>query len=202
MLKKVSLFGLAVAAILFSGCATKYSLVLPADEKLCKKAGIQNQKCFNNAKDTDFIVLGRGDVSLAATHTNINNATKAVLQIAAKSTLDAGKAYFAISHPSIISNVDGAMINTPQEFLEKCEISMLNIMYNKSPCNIMQNNRESLIMIRMYKERPNEFLTFDAQEVVDYLTSTENLQETDYVSIFPSEAIYDEKRRMYIHKGF
>jgi hypothetical protein len=174
--------------------------VLPANEDLCQKAKIDHPKCQDNTKDTDYVVTGRGDSSMV-THIGINNSAKAVLQVAAKGTIDAGKSYFAISYPSVISNVDGAMINTAKEFLEKCEINLLNITYDKSPCKIMRNSRESLMMIRMYDERPNDFLTYDAQEVMDYLTSTENLQETDYVSMYPSDEAFNEKRKMYIHKG-
>lgn len=187
MRTKFYVIGVLSIGLFFSGCGSKAGSVLPANEKLCQIVKYKNDYCQNN-QDV-YVVEGLGDANII-THMNLNNSTRAVLQIAAKTTLDKGKKYFAIIEPSLLSNSGASMINTAQEYLKKCEIGLDGSFFNGDPCSLhIRSPRIGIMMIKIFEEQPSEILTFNAKEVMDYLKESDKLQEAGYRTIGSKEIL-------------
>jgi hypothetical protein len=165
-MKKV--LGLSVATICvltLSGCSGK-SGALVVNEKSCQVAKYKNAYCEQKDKDT-YIVDALGEAS-SFTHTNLNNSVRASLQVSAELTLQKDMKYFAIIEPKSVSNMNGSMITSVKEYLDKCEFAMFeNVVSSK--CDIHRMPRRTMLMIKLYKEQPSDVLTFNAQNVISDL---------------------------------
>jgi len=178
---KSYIIGVASIGLLLSGCGSKAGAVLPANQKSCQILKYQNEYCQNN-QDV-YVIEGLGDPSII-THINLNNSTIAALQIAAKTTLDKEKRFFSIIEPNILSNTNGSMINNAQEYFKKCEIGLDGAFINRDPCSLhIRNARTGIMMIKVFDKQPSDTLTYDAQEVMDYLKQSDKLQEAGYKTL-------------------
>jgi len=76
-----------------------------------------------------------------------------------------------IAYPTLLSNFQGSLINTPEAYLKKCEISAGNVLtFNADPCDLHpRKKREATLLIATYKEQPSNVLTFNAKETLTYL---------------------------------
>ena len=161
----IALLILINAIFIFSGCAGKSSAYF-VNEQSCKVAKYNNVFCTQ--KDTDiYIVDALGEYS-SFVHVNLNHSIRAALQVSAELTLSKEMNYFAIIEPMSVSNVNGSMINSTKEFLDKCEFAMFENAFS-SKCNLHTMPRRTQLMIKLYKEQPVNVLTFNAQNVLNDL---------------------------------
>jgi hypothetical protein len=177
--------GIVGAGFLFTGCSSKggYTFELKQDVMKCSNHFNRNKidsSVCELAKDNNLmVVVGIGDASMLTTGA-FNNSTAAAIQVAAEATLKREHNYFAIVLPEQISNFKGSMINTPEEFFKKCEIDLGNVFsFNKSPCRIQYvsgSPRNGRMIISTYLEQPNDTLTFNAKEVLEYLHTEKKYQ--------------------------
>ncbi|MCT7472626.1 hypothetical protein [Aliarcobacter cryaerophilus] len=165
-IKNLLVLGIASSAMfIFSGCSGK-SGALVANEKSCQVAKYKNAYCSQQNVDT-YIVDALGESSTFV-HTNLNNSVRASLQVSAELALQKDMKYFAIIEPQSVSNVNGSMVTSVKEFLDKCEFAMLEN-YTTSKCDIHRIPRRTMLMIKLYKEQPKDILTFNAQNVLNDL---------------------------------
>lgn len=178
MEKQIGLISVSISTLfLFTGCGPKYSegIVLPKYEKFCIEQKIANKKVCNFiSKDKKEALLIRGVSSRSSyllTSKAINNYMYATLQTAADTTIMKNANYFSILAPSKISNLEGILINTPKEFIEKCEISIKDaLIFNINKCGMRKSPRPtSDLVIQLYKSKPHNIITYDAKEVITYL---------------------------------
>jgi len=103
---------------------------------------------------------------------NVKTRNIHLLQNSADLTLNEGFKYFAIGLPHEMSNMNGQTMNTAEEFIEKCTPSEAQIFdVGNGRCGLEGSIQWVGIVIATYKERPLEYMTYDAQEVRDYLIS-------------------------------
>ena len=116
-------------------------------------------------------------------HTAHNNVLAATIQAAAETTLIKGKKYFAILSPSQMSNSNGVLINTPQEYFKKCEVSLTDILtFQSKGCNLIPRRNNGIMTIKIFDEKPNDILVYDAKEVVKYLKDNDKYDENGKVT--------------------
>ena len=164
-------FGLlgAGAIALLSGCTSKiysctYKDGFPKGDK-------EHVAIFVNAKESWRSPSAGYNVKTRETH---------LLQNMADTTLKHSYKYFAIASPhNKVNNVGGSLINTPEGFLEACAPSSANpFTFGNSPCGYSAEGAMSYATLYVYNERPHDVLTYDAQEVKDYLIKN-NLWRSD-----------------------
>ena len=156
---------IGITIFFMSGCSGKSSAIV-VNERNCQIAAYNNNYCSEKESDT-YIVDALGEYN-SFIHTNFNNSIRAGLQVSSELTLQKGMRYFAIIEPKSVSNVNGSMINTTKEFLDKCEFAMFENLVS-SKCNLHTKPRRTQLMIKLYKEPQPNVLTFDAQNVLNDL---------------------------------
>ena len=111
---------------------------------------------------------------------NVKTRNIHVLQNAADLTLKEGFKYFAIGRPLAISNMDGqTTMNTVEEFIDKCTPSEAQIFdVGNGRCGFDGEKVWASMIFSVYKERPLDYLTYDANEVKEYLIA-HNLYRSD-----------------------
>lgn len=175
-MKKLLLSILSLGFIfLFTGCGARNGYAFKMTKDLDKCIAHSNKYKENSAfcaltPDHDLInIEGIGDNS-SFTIPQYNNSTAAGLQVAAEATLQKKHNYFAIAYPPKLSNFHGSLINTPEGYFEACNINTGNVFsFNVDPCNFHYRPRVANIVIETYKERPEDVLTYDANEILEYL---------------------------------
>lgn len=166
---------------LFTGCTShSESLALPKNVNYCNQSVssifIDKTACkYTEDKET---ILVRGVSNLSSygfRHLDYNNSTYATLQAAAESTIIKGNKYFTIISPEEISNKNGSLMNTADEFMEKCDTTIADIFTFKwGKCGLHKKNRfVGNMAIHMFKKAPSNVLVYNAQEIVDYLKTKE-----------------------------
>jgi len=177
MKKMILILTVAMGAMFFTGCSQKGSGVeLNNNKKTCQvkfKKFLRDDSVCELAEDNNLIlVTATGEYSMA-TQSSFNNSTIAGLQVASELTLKKKDNYFAIAHPSTLSSFQGSLINTPQEYIKKCEINIGNMLtFNQDPCRLHPQNSKPRVVrlaITTYKEQPINVLTFNAKETLTYL---------------------------------
>lgn len=93
------------------------------------------------------------------------------LESAATATLKRGYRYFAIVKPDVISNINGSILNTAQEILDKCLPSSANVLNigNAGLHKCGTYNTKASLLIALYNSNQTDFTVFDAKKVLDYL---------------------------------
>lgn len=165
MKKIVALLITTISVLILTGCSGKSGAII-VNEKSCQVAKYKNVFCEQKDKDT-YIVDALGESS-TFTHINLNNSVRASLQVSAELTLQKNMKYFAIIEPQSVSNLNGSMITSVKEYLEKCEFAVFEHVVS-SKCDIHRMPRRTQLMIKLYKEQPSDILTFNAQKVIDDL---------------------------------
>lgn len=171
MIKKLSLFGLAVAAVVFSGCTKTYvsTALKPSAPEAIEKTLLVTT--FNR-EDSDY----------GMKHLMYNNHKRLLIQQQAEATLFYGFKYFRIVNP-IDSSAE--MLTTGADLQKRCFSSGVGSSFvGSSDICFFKNGYRYAGEIVMYKERPSEFLVIDAQEVVDYLKANEMF--TDLSDVYSS----------------
>ncbi len=154
-MKKIVVISIAaLSAIVFSGCAQKPIVAFNPNNKSEALVSIRN---------------GSGSPSWGANEkTSASNA----LQVAAEATLKEGKQYFYIIKPDEISNVKGSMMSSGKEYLEKC-LSSSGVMLNVGGMGLhkcgVSNNTMAKLVIGMSDKRPENMMSYDANEVITEL---------------------------------
>lgn len=111
-----------------------------------------------------------------------NKANIFALQSAAEATLDNGYNYFSIDLPVGISNTKGNLTNDAEKFIAYCNTNstakelgvslFLPVSISiKDKCKISTSSGNGIIRVVSYKQRPLEFASYDAREVLTYLKS-------------------------------
>ena len=160
-----------VATMLLSGCGMKpYAGIL-----------IQELPLKNDVSGKVYYVEGKEAWRSPSAGYNAKTRNIHILQNAADLTLNEGYSYFAINRPLELSNIDGNMINTAKEFIEKCtppEGQVFDI--GNARCGLNGSTVTAGIMIVAFKEAPKSTLTYNAKEVVNYLKQNELYRDDSY----------------------
>lgn len=161
---KLALLGMG-ATLLLSGCTSKIHSCIYTDG--FPKGDKEHTAIFVNAKESWRSPSAGYNVKTRETH---------LLQNMADATLHHSYKYFAIVHPNNkVNNKTGSLINTPEGFLNACAPTGANpfTIFN-SPCGYSSEAAMSSAVIYVYSERPYDILTYDAQEVKDYLIKNDS----------------------------
>lgn len=177
--------GIAATGFLFTGCSAKGGSSLEMKQDVTKCVNHFNNNKIDSsvcelAKDNNLmVVIAVGDLSMF-TISAFNNSTAAAIQVASEATLKRGHNYFSIILPKTISNFEGSMVNTPEEYFKRCETTIKNVVtFNNSPCRVQfvsGSPRLARMVIATYEQQPNDTLTFNAKEVLDYLIKEKKYQ--------------------------
>jgi len=152
----LAVFGIT---ILFSGCAAK--------TRSCEiNKGPQE---YPNGKV--FFLTGEESWRSPSAGYNVRTRNAHVLQNAAQLTIDNGFKYFAFIKPSgEISNKEGSLINTAEDFIKHCAPVSLNpFVIGNSNCGWDSETPDAYAIIVMYKKQPLEMTTYDAKSVKEYM---------------------------------
>lgn len=175
--------------LLLSGCGSRYgqAFKITKDVKVCTNHANKHMKdssfCELTINNELINVYGRGDSSMF-TITRYNLSTAAGLQVASQTTIQRDHKYFAIAYPPQVSNFHGSLLNTPEDFFKKCDIGASNVVgFNLDPCNIHYHPGGTNLVIVTYSERPENVLTYDAKEVLNYLMKKERFDKKSSVSL-------------------
>lgn len=171
MLKKISLFGIVLAAVVFSGCAKTYvsTSIVSNEPNVSEKTLLVTTL---NTEDSDY----------GTTHLMLNNHKRFLVQQQAEATLYYGFKYFRVIKP-IDSSAE--MITSGEELHKRCFSSgLMSSIAGQSDICYFKNGYRYAAYIVMYQEKPSDFLVIDAQEVVDYL-KTNNIF-TDLSDVYNS----------------
>lgn len=164
-LEKSILMSVVMAlVVLFTGCASKPKVTYSNDKELHAQIQIRN---------------GTGYPSWAS---NESEAFRNALQAAARATLNKEYKYFAIIAPQSISNVDGSIKNTAKEVIEFCtpgSMMALNFAGGTGLHKCGTYNTNAKIAIALFNEEQNDFVVYNAQEVVDYYHAEDIYDDTD-----------------------
>ncbi len=165
MKKSFQFIVLPVAVMVFAGCAGKMVSV----KDLSKRDGLMQTITINAPKG-----LFKAETK--------NKANTFALQNAAEATIKHGFKYFSIDLPVGISNTHGSLVGNAKEFIKTCNtnstaknlgISLLIplpiVVSINDKCKISNSNGHGIIRIISYKKRPLNFISYDAQSVLDYL---------------------------------
>lgn len=167
LLKMIKLSSLALfGTLLFAGCTNYYTYNVVQNRAIVST--------INNSDDTYGFM-----------HIEQNNNQRFNFQMLAVTTLKSGYRYFSIEMPSFISS---QMISSPEEYKKLCYDGFSNncIYFGE----FVSYYGDWYSQIKMYKSKPAEFFTFDAQEVISYLkanneyidisTNVENWEHSDW----------------------
>lgn len=175
-MKKLLLSILSLGFIfLFTGCGSKHGYAFKMTKNIEQCTTHSNKYKTSSAfcalvSDHNLInITGTGENS-SFTIPQYNNSTAAGLQVAAEATLQKKHNYFAIAYPPKLSNFHGSLINTPEGYFEECKINTGNVLsFNIDPCEFHYRPRVVYLGIETYQDRPEDVLTYDANEVLEYL---------------------------------
>lgn len=174
MLKKaLMLIFLCGIVFSFSGCVAKVFVDPLIGTEKSIKGDVVGKMIYVEGKETWRSPSAGYNVKTRNIH---------VLQNAADATLNEGYKYFAIARPMEISTLENKTImNTPQEFIEKCtpfggQIANLG----NHRCGFDGEKVWAAVLIIAFKEKPLTFLVYDAKEVVDYLKANEFYRTDSY----------------------
>ena len=182
---------IVATGFLFTGCSNKQAgiaLEMNTDKDKCevffKRHSRDISICEIGAKENLINIDGIGAYSMA-TISNYNNSTAAGLQVAAEVTLRRNHNYFAIAHPKSISSFNGALVNTAEEYFKQCETNLArSLVFNLDPCGIHYSPRVANMTIVTYKEQPNDVLTFNANDVLNYLHKEKRFDQESSLGIY------------------
>jgi len=161
MIRKIAItLTIVTAAIIMTGCAAKPKAII--------------SKTPNNQAPQAFIKIfnGNGNTFSGWASRETRAFTNAI-ETAATLTLKKEYKYFAIVKPDEISNLNGSLINTAEEVIEKCSPSKI-LQFNFHGLGLHKcgtRNTSARLVIAMYKEQPNDFPTYNAKKVIEYLKS-------------------------------
>lgn len=181
--------GIVGAGFLFTGCSSKQgsALAIKSGKERCvdffKKHSRDTSVCEMSDKENLIEINGVGAYSMA-TISNYNNSTAAGLQVAAETTLRRNHTYFAIAYPNSISSFNGALVNTAEEYLKQCETNLARSLFNLDPCGIHLRPRVVAMTIVTYKEQPNDVLTFNANDVLNYLHQEKRFDNESSLGVY------------------
>lgn len=160
---------------IFTGCGSKQGMAFNVTKDIEKCTTFANKYRNSNSfcnltAEYDLIhITGVGESSMF-TIPNYNNSTAAAIQVAAETTLKKKHNYFSIAYPEKLSNFQGSLTNTPEGYFKECDIDTTNVFsFNNDPCGFHYSPRVVYLAIETYLERPENVLTYDANEVLNYL---------------------------------
>ncbi|SFP29761.1 hypothetical protein [Hydrogenimonas thermophila] len=157
MLKKIIITMAISTTVIMTGCASKPKAITIGK--------------LNDAPQ--ILIKVRNGAGAPSWSYNESKAFRNVLESAATVTLQKGYKYFAIVKPNEISNIQGAMINSAEELLKRCDpadAAFINIAgAGLHKCGVY--NTKATLVIALYNKKPVDFTVYDAQQVIDYLKS-------------------------------
>jgi len=175
-------------AVLFSGCGMKsYGTNLSKE--------LQNP---NDVPGKIYYIEGKEAWRSPSAGYNAKTRNIHILQNAANLTLNEGYKYFSINRPIQISNFDGSLVNTAEDFIQKCtppEGQIFDV--GNGRCGFNGSTVTEGMMIVVFKEVPKTVLSYDAKNVVEYLKAKEMYREDGYE--MDAEAF---NRRLKYNKAF
>jgi len=175
--KNIVMVALGLSCIfIFSGCSPKVYANNMVGGSLSAKGETPGQLMY---------VQGKEAWRSPSAGYNVKTRNIHVLQNMADLTLKEGFRYFAIGRPLAISNMDGATnMNTAEEFIEKCTPSEAQIFdIANGRCGFNGTEMWVSAIFAAYKEKPLEYLTYDAKEVKEYLIANNFYRSDSYEGI-------------------
>lgn len=161
---------------MFSGCANKVEMSM----------GYGPEKLINNDV-VGKLILVEGKEAWRSPSDGYNKSTRNihVLQNMADATLNEGYSFFAIARPQEISNYDnGSLMNTAEEFIEKCTSSSAKILtLGNEKCGFAGGGVTIASAIFAFKEQPKTMVAYDAKEVRNYLVQHKHYREDSYEKV-------------------
>jgi len=199
---------LAAAIFLLSGCSVKQQtkayttkdneIPLEYFDKMvydAHRAKLPTQEITESGYDVVTLITRSGYSNF--NHILYNKSTRATLQQAARVTLFEKYKYFAFTHPKMISNFHGSLINTAEEYLEQCEINVGHVLVGGlNACQFNVKPNKTITQIIMLNNPPNDFLVYDAQQVINYLKSKDLFE--DEIEITESRNISSQVKYSHI----
>ncbi|RXJ79042.1 hypothetical protein [Arcobacter sp. F2176] len=173
------------AIFMLTGCGSAHSngISIPNTNEYCmKNKYIDKSACetiVNSNVEDIYLIDGISKLSAYGfKHKSHNNVLAATIQAAAETTLLKDKKYFAILSPAAMSNLNGVLINTPEEYFKKCEITMGDVLtFQTNKCGLIPRNNNGIMTIKVFSERPHDILVYDANEVIKYLKTNGKYDE-------------------------
>ncbi len=172
---------LGAVTLLLSGCASKEGAALEMTNQYDNCMNIlnydkKNEKLCKLATTEQVVFLSEENDNAKYMYYHYNESNEAILQMAALYTLQKKHNFFAIAYPESLSNFNGSIVQTAEEFFNQCNIHIGNfVLLNSDPCNLHNNENIGQIGIVTYEEKPTHPLSYDANLVMKYLTEEDLL---------------------------
>lgn len=174
-LKAIITIGLLSAlGILFTGCGTT-------------KACLVNYEYKTKAVNAPIIyVSGKEAWRSPSAGYNIGTRNTHILQNAATITLEKKYKYFAFHKPNGISNTNGGLINTAEEFVKNCVPTAANpFEIGQGRCGWLGRGATEEALIVLFNKKPYDMLVYDAKSVLTYLKANKLFRE-DGIEEYPT----------------
>ena len=166
-----SLLALGAVALL-SGCSTK-----PYAASLSPEMPMPN----DDVSGKIFYVEGKEAWRSPSGGYNAKTRNIHILQNAADLTLSEGYNYFSFERPVELSNFDGNMMTTAQEYIEKCTPSEGQIFdIGNARCGLNGTTVKEGVLLVAFKKAPKIILSYNAKEVKAYLKANTLYREDSY----------------------
>jgi hypothetical protein len=151
-------FTMIMASIMLTGCGTTRSCQINYNYKT------------ETAELPVMYISGKETWRSPSAGYNIGTRNTHILQNASQLTLDEGYKYFAFHKPNPISNTNGGLMNTAEEFIKACVPSSANpFEIGQERCGWLGSGAVDEALIVLFKEKPHTIVVYDAKEVIDYL---------------------------------
>jgi hypothetical protein len=138
-------------------------------------------------KEESILILGMSNLSnYGFKNIGFTNAAAGGLQAAAEATKMKGKTHFAIIYPEAISARNGVLMNTAEEFMDKCQLTVTDILtFSGNSCNIFpdKNVQYSQMAIKIYDSEQVDIVTYNADDVISSLKKIGKYDATASVDV-------------------
>ncbi|WP_372998344.1 hypothetical protein [Sulfurimonas sp.] len=170
MVKNIYILFSLLGVVIFSGCAKTVVVTSPYPEK--QEHGYQTIVGVDNHSDSN--VLG-------GVHTRRNNGSKFLIQSNAETTIRKGFKYFRILDP-IDSSAE--MLSSAEEIKSRCyDNNVGSTFIGANWCYKVVGGMFSN-KIAYYRERPANYLVFDAHEVLDFMRADDTIVDMKDVTTY------------------
>jgi hypothetical protein len=205
MNKKIILkssIALITASFLFSGCSVKSGAAYvnpeqnPESVRLCNIFDKPGGLC--SIKEESILIFGLSNLSnYGFKNLSYTNAAAGALQAAAESTKLKGKTHFAIIYPDAISARNGVLMNTAEEFMDKCKLTVADILtFSGNSCNIFPDKQVpyAQMAIKIYDSEQVDIVTYNADDVIASLKKEGKYDAEGSVSVIieANQAVLDK----------
>ena len=150
------------AALTFTGCGSTF-------------IGYSSYTPIQNTKNHELTsVVSGADGLTMLTSTMKNRTAFRAFQVTTEQTLGNGDRYFSIIEPTSISNQNGNLMNTAEEYVKECaDNNTVEAIFAKKCLGIVNGMNQGRIKAITYKEKPDNIITYDADQALRVIKSNE-----------------------------